>query len=422
MTPVAGSPSVRPRATTALYQTAARLWLTSAGLALLLPDDIRFGVWLPLHLALAGAVSVAISGAMQNFASTLTATAQPSPARTYAQFTLVNAGVGLVAIGRPAGVEALVAAGGASFALGILVLGDFLRSARRRSLHLRHRVPLAMYAFAVASVLVGATFGLLMGSGVAGGAYAGLRRGHAALNVLGWASATIVGTLVTLLPTVLRVRMPVWQGRWTAGAFAAGVALVATGLAIDATAVAAIGGAVLVIAVGGVAWLVTRVVRSPRRWPMPVTAGHFLAAVAWFCVGTVGLAVALLRGGAGFDGFREPFLVIFVGGWILQTLLGAWLYLLPMARPAHPDERRRSLVATELGGRVQVVALNAGLVLLALRAWELVPGAVGPYGAGLAIGAAAVALAKAWAYPLLGRFVGMEGRGVGVWGGRGMAG
>jgi hypothetical protein len=62
-----------------LYQTAARVWLTAAALSLLLPPADRLVLWLPLHLALAGAISVAISGAMQTFALALTAT--PSPSR-----------------------------------------------------------------------------------------------------------------------------------------------------------------------------------------------------------------------------------------------------------------------------------------------------------------------------------------------------
>jgi hypothetical protein len=42
------------------------VWLTLAALCSCCPRPIAVG-WLPLHLALAGAVSTAISGAMQNF-------------------------------------------------------------------------------------------------------------------------------------------------------------------------------------------------------------------------------------------------------------------------------------------------------------------------------------------------------------------
>jgi hypothetical protein len=99
---------------------------------------------------------------------------------------------------------------------------------------------------------------------------------------------------------------------------------------------------------------------------VPVAAKHLLLAVAWFETGVLALTVALVRGLDAFAAFREPYLAIFALGWAIQTLLGAWLYLLPMARPGHPDARRRQLAAIELGGTVQLLALNAGVLLLAL--------------------------------------------------------
>ena len=64
-------------------------------------------------------------------------------------------------------------------------------------------------------MLVGGTLGALMGSrtvSIAG--YAQVRHAHLTANVLGWASLTVVGTLITLLPTALRVRMPQRRDGW----------------------------------------------------------------------------------------------------------------------------------------------------------------------------------------------------------------
>jgi len=97
------------------------------------------------------------------------------------------------------------------------------------------------------------------------------------------------------------------------------------------------------------------------------------------------------------------FLAIFVCGWVLQTLLGAWQYLLPMARPGHPDERRRWLAAVEVGGTVQVLALNLGVALLALSGADALPASAARAGAILALAGAILALGKAWAFPALGR-------------------
>jgi nitrite reductase (NO-forming) len=395
---------------------AARAWLTAAVLTLLLPLDARRGIWLPLHLALAGAVSVAISGAMQNFALTLTAAPAPSGAVVAAQFALVNLGAAAIAIGYPAGLDALVAVGGVAFVASAALLGSLVLRARRIGLNRRHALPIAMYLAAVVAVLVGASFGALIGSlAVSGSTWVALRGAHLTLNVLGWVSLTIAGTLVTLLPTVLRVRMPSWHGGATGVALAAGVAAIATGLATSSRPVAAAGGVSFAAGALGLGWMVARVLRTPRRWPVPVAAKHLLSAIAWFVLGSLTLPV-VLAGRAPFPGFREPYLAIFVLGWAVQTLLGAWQYLLPMARPGHPDVRRRQLAGIEIGGTLQVLALNVGVGLLALAGAGWVGGMAGAVGAGLALGGGGVALAKAWVFGPLGRAPVLGARELDVWG------
>ncbi len=409
---------MRPRTTARLYSIAARGWMTAAGLALLLPARDRLSIWLPLHLALAGAVSVAISGTMQSFAAALTASPAASSQVVWAQLLLVNLGAALIAVGRPSGNPGLVAIGGAGFLLGILLLGLMVANARRRGLNRRHPLPLAMYGLAITCLLTGGTFGALLGSGSVHDPilYLALRRAHMTLNVLGWVSLTIAGTLVTLLPTVLRIRMPSWHAAATGGLLAGGVVLLAGGFALRWPPVAAIGSVAYACGALGLAWMVRHAMATPRRWPVPLSAKHMALAVGWFTCGAVALAVAVVRGTASFDAFRLVFLTVFVGGWVIQTLLGAWLYLLPMARPAHPDERRGFLAAVEFGGWLQIVALNAGLLLMALRGVGWAPGLVGSAGVGLALGGAGIALLKAWTFPFLSRQPVISARARAVWG------
>lgn len=409
---------MRPRTVARLYYLSARLWLTAAGLALLLPASARRGIWLPLHLTLAGAVTVSISGAMQNFASALTAAPSAPAAAVWAQFVLVNVGAVLIAAGYPGGHPLLVELGGAAFLVGIALLGWMVWRAWIQGLNRRHRVPMAMYGGAVLSLLAGGTIGALIGSGAVRDplVWLALRRTHMTVNVLGWVSLTIAGTLVTLLPTVLRIRMPVWHGGLTAIGLSGGLTILALGLSLGAIPLAAVGGVAYALGALGLLHLAVRSASAPRTWPVPLTAMHFVAAAAWFLGGTLALAVATIRGVASFDAFRQVFLVAFVGGWIVQALLGAWLYLLPMATPGHPDARRRSLAGAEFGGRLQLVTLNGGLLLMALRAAGWVADPVGAVGVGLAIGGGALALLKAWTFDLLGRSPVLSERLLAVWG------
>jgi nitrite reductase (NO-forming) len=409
---------VKPRTTTALYQTAARAWLTAAGLSLLLPPDRRLGLWLPLHLALAGAISTAISGAMQNFMLALTATPAPPAWLVRAQFTLVTTGAGAISVGMPTATPWLTGLGGSAFVAGTAILGWMLWRAWRKALNRRHAMPIAAYGAAVAFVVLGGTFGALLGSRVvAGEAYLQLRHAHMTTNVLGWASLTVVGTLVTLLPTALRVRMPPWRGRLVLGLLVGGLSAILLGWWAGATPILAAGGAAYAAGALGLVALVVAVLRVERTWGIPLAAMHMLGAAAWFVGGALGLGVALLDGVAGFDRFRLVFLTAFVGGWLVQVLLGAWSYLLPMGRPGHPDERRRSLAAFEALAPVQVVLLNGGLLLLAGRAAGWLGPAPADVGVVAALAGGGMALVKAWLFPILGRGPVDTDRARAVWGG-----
>ncbi|MEO8476239.1 MAG: hypothetical protein ABI572_04185 [Actinomycetota bacterium] len=407
---------MRPRATTALYQTAARVWLTLAALSFLVPLRWRLGLWLPLHLTLAGAVSTAISGAMQNFMLSLTASPDPPRRVVWAQFGLITAGAALIAVGMPTTTAWLTGLGGAAFVAAMVALGWMLRRAWRRALNIRHPVPLFAYAAAISFVLLGGTFGALMGSrAVTGAFYVQMKHAHMTANVLGFTSLTVVGTLITLLPTVLRVRMPQRRERLVVGLLTGGVVLQLAGWLADLTPVLATGGVVFAAGALGFMGFVAAVLRTDRTWAIPTAAFHMLAGFAWFVAGSVGLAIALVDGAAGFDRYREVFLSAFVGGWLVQVLLGAWSYLLPMARPGHPSERRRWLWVFERAAPAQVALLNAGLgLLVAVSAGWLGPG-LGRLGAVLAFTGGGLALAKVWLFAVADWPVSTE-RARAVWG------
>jgi nitrite reductase (NO-forming) len=409
---------VKPRSITALYQTTARAWLTAAALSLLLPPTARAGLWLPLHLALAGAIASAISGAMQNFVLALTATPPPGERLVLAQFALVTAGAASIAIGVPSSTAWLTAAGGTAFVAAMAILGWMLLRSWRRSLTRRHRLPIAAYGAAVAFVLLGGTFGALIGGQIASAElYVRLRHAHMTVNVLGFASLTVVGTLITLLPTVLRVRMPRWRGGIVLAALVAGVALQAFGWLSTWDGAVAAGGISFAAGALGVVWLVTSVLRVERSWAIPGAGVHLIAGVGWFVAGSLGLAGALFDGSAGFDRFRPYFLLAFVAGFLIQVLLGAWAYLLPMQRPGHPADRRRSLAAFELLMPLQVALLNGGLVILILVQAGWLAGQWDDVGTIAAFTGGAFALTKAWLFPLLGRGSVDTERARAIWGG-----
>jgi nitrite reductase (NO-forming) len=156
---------------------------------------------------------VAIAGAMQNFALTLSAAPDARPRIVWTQFLAANVAALLIAMGYATETGWLVAAGGVLFEVAVGVLAWLVARARRIGLNRRHLLPFAMYGAAIVAALAGGTLGAVVGGGIVDDAdLARAPSGAPTLNLLGWASLTIAGTLVTFLPTVLRIRMPVWHG------------------------------------------------------------------------------------------------------------------------------------------------------------------------------------------------------------------
>jgi nitrite reductase (NO-forming) len=395
-----------------VYQTTALVWLTLALASVFLPESARMEWWIPLHLALLGAVSVAISGAMQNFSSVLTATPAPPTPMVRSQYALVNAGAALIIVGHASHTRSVVGVGGACFLIAILLLGWMVVRAHRRAMHLRHRTPLLMYEAAVACLILGAAVGvrlaLLKGEDARG------LEAHMVLNVLGFATITIAGSLVTMLPTVLRVQMPAWRGRLTTGLLLAGVIVLAAGALSGHGFIVLPGSLLFAAGVGGLLEMVRRVAKVPRKWRVPVSAKHLALAICWLVIGSIVL-VAWRPAASRFLDFDATFELVFVCGWILQVLLGVWMYLLPMIRPGHPDERRRQLSAIEWGAAFELATVNVGLLLVFVSGFgdfgQVLPRA----GAALALVGTAFMLVKAWTFPWLGRVEFFSRRSLAVW-------
>jgi nitrite reductase (NO-forming) len=277
----------------------------------------------------------------------------------------VTSGAVLIAVELPSRNKSLVALGGAAFVCAIAILGWMLWRAWRLSVNRRHTLPLIAYAAAIASALVGVTLGALIGSGAVSGAqYADVRAAHMTLNVLGFASLTVVGTLVTLLPTVLRVRMPRSRPALVLWPLIGGLALMLAGFLLDLRVLLWAGGLVYAAGALGLLTVAVPVLRHERRWRVPAAGLHMFASVAWFIWGSLALAWALARGPEGFAAFRSTFLVAFVGGWLVQVL-------------------------------------NAGLILLVLWGAGRARSAVGQLGTVLALTGVGIALAKAWLFPVI---------------------
>ncbi len=360
-------------------------FLVASLLATLLPAQVRLGIWLPLHLALAGAATTAIAGVMPFFSAAFAA-APPSDARLrWAAVGAVALGAASVAGGVAAGQVSLAVSGGVGFVVGIALTGIATIRPMGGALGPSRGLVTQGYVVALCEVAVGATVATLYLAGWSPvvGDWAAAKPAHAWLNVVGFVSLVIATTLLHFFPTVVGARIAVRpSARITVVGLAAGAPLVALGSVLQWDIVARLGAVFVLAGALALAVYARRTWQTRARWTTDpgwhrFAMGGLVSAIAWFEVGMLIAAGRVLAFGAtpaawSIDTIAGPF----VAGWIGLTVVAAATHLVPAIGPGDPPAHARQ---RQLLGRVGVLRLavwNLGTASLSLGLLAHVPTAV----------------------------------------------
>ncbi len=354
-------------------------WLLGVAVVSLVHPFLPAPRWLMIHLLVLGAAGHSILVWSRYFADTLVRL-PATPRRVQSQrLLLFNVGALLVAIGVPGTLWWLVVVG----ALGIAVavgwhVGGLIRGLRT-GFASRFSSTIWFYIAAGALLLGGVTLGTWLAAHPGEPLHTRLQLAHVAVNLLGWIGLTVLGTVVTLGPTMLRTRivegaekhsrqaLPVLLGGITlvvAAAWADVVLLVAAGLLLYAV---------------GVVLVACPLVRTARRKP-PVSfpTWSLLAGMVWL----VGLLLVLVvhvawdvsRSGSWPEVGRtfEQYIPYLAAGFVAQVLLGALSYLIPVVMGGGPAAVRATNRDLDAGGALRVSLTNLGLLVCVLPVPSLV--------------------------------------------------
>ncbi|MBG0830116.1 multicopper oxidase domain-containing protein [Planomonospora sp. ID67723] len=404
--PPAGPPSgpARHRAPWHLRANALVVaWLGLTVAAAAVGDGLPAPRWLLIHVFLLGAVSTAILIWSEHFAVALLRARTPEPRWSLSRLALLNAATAAVLYGVTAGPAAVAVAGAGVIVAVVLWHAAALVRLTRRALPGRFGHVIAWYVCAAGALAAGGTLGGLLAAHVGHGAvHERLHAAHAQVNLLGWVGLTVLGTLFTLWPTVLRTRVP---ERTRLASLAGlrlavpGLALLTGGLLADLRWVAAAG--VAAYAAGAAAALLPLVEALRARRPHTGAAWMLGAGVVWFEVALAAdVVVVATRPAGGVAAALEPLLPLVLAGFVGQVLLGSLLHLLPAVLGGGPARFKENAALLERGWAVRLTALNAGVPLLALpvpRPLALLGWALVLASAAAFVVLAVTALTRAWA-------------------------
>ena len=355
--------------------------------------------WLMVHLLLLGAASTAVLVWSAHFAEAVRRKPLPGGHRDQAvRLGIHTAGAITVVAGMVGDRWPATVAGGAAISLAALWHVVALVRQGRGALGVRLGWTAWFFVASTALLPVGVAGGVLLARGAAGDVAARLHLAHVLILVLGWIGLAVVGTLVTLWPTMLRVALAEDTTRGARQGLAlllAGLGAVAAGAALDVRAVTVLGLAGYVAGLVRSAWPLIDEAR--RRRPDTFASRSVALAYGWLVLGATGWAVAVaIAPDWPTAQVRVTELVgPVVVGFTAQVLLGSLAHLGPMVLGGGPSAVRAAKAETERGGAARLVLVNGGLLVFLVPAPSLVR--VGLSVLVLAaLGAGMVTLVRAW--------------------------
>lgn len=344
-----------------------------------LPPMLRL---LHVHGALIGGVAQMILGAMLTFIPPLLMTGQGRSESHPVLFAFMNVGTLGILVGFWLQNYTVVGVSGLLVLVAFLSLvTDAIRQSR--SSLMSPPLNLWFYGIALIAVLAGLSIGLAMAFRVLPVAFLGQGRlAHIHLNLLGFVTLTIIGTMHNLFPTVLNTKLHSPRlARMTFFILPLAVVLLVAGFLLSNLWVQIVAGVILLAGVLLYSYNILRTWMDAGR-PSNIASDHFLLATL-FLVLTVPTGI-LVSVNFLWDPPGVPFgrlhLVAYAHlaliGFILQTIFGALSHLLPVSLAVgrvFSNKKRGPYLATlttivERWRVVQVTALTLGTISLALIA------------------------------------------------------
>ena len=349
-------------------------WMFGVIIAILVHRFIPKGGWLIVHMVTLGLITNSILIWSQHFTEALMKIKIPDSARgiQVTRIFALNGGIVLLMAGMilqdlmPQFYPLTVIG---ALAVGAMVAwhGYALLRQVKQALPSRFGATIRFYIAAAFLLPVGAVLGAMTAlPGLRGTLHSQFMLAHEAVNVLGFVGITVVGTLITFWPTMLRTKMV----ENALGTSVRALILMCVGVGVTTLAslfgMRPLAGAGLLVYLLGlliVAWVMVRTLRTKRSTefpPMSVGAGFI-----WLIIGVVWTAGLVFT--TPFEELRMSEVTpIFVAGFLLQVLLGAMSYLLPQRMGGGPAVVRASNkeFSRLAAGRVTVVNLSLIIFML----------------------------------------------------------
>lgn len=352
-------------------------WLTALFGIALFHRYVPESPWLLVHLLLLGAVTNAIFVWSAHFTDALLRRRTTPGSRRWqiGRLVVLNIGVVMVVAGMVTVEWFMTLAGSVIVGGAAAAHGTALALQAATALPSRFGATVRYYICASLALPFGAFLGAMLAGHPIERWHGRLVIAHITLNLLGWVGLTVMGTLVTLWPTMLRTRIAEGAERVARQALpvlVASVTVTVMGALAGVQGLAALGVAGYL---GGVIWAVRPLAQVARtKAPSAYATWSVMAAVVWLVGSLFGLVIALVTSPTWqlVSDRLELLITPLAAGFGAQLLLGALSYLGPVVLGGGPATVRGTQALLERGNALRAVLINLGLVVCVLPVPSLV--------------------------------------------------
>ncbi|MBC7464191.1 MAG: hypothetical protein H7227_08020 [Actinobacteria bacterium] len=324
--------------------------------------------WLTVHLLLLGAVTNGILTWGEHFVAALLWSRSQGRLRRLPLVLALNAGILGCLVGVEIKLHALVVV--SSLVVGgiIFIYVWGIHRSISETLNKRYVGLIRYYQYAGLAIILGISLGTV-------GVFipheelwhSKLALAHVHVNLMGWVGLTIIGTLITFWPTILRTPMhpkAVKFGEKGLRFLVFGVALVIVAAVLDIRVLVAVGD--LIYLAGAAVALTPAALVIRQRVPDRASSWMVATGVVGFVVLIALDIVTALQSNSAesfFEAIEDHSLIIFVV-WLLPIFLGSLTYLLPMTLGRGPKVNRELEAIINYGWRLRVFLLPISSFLL----------------------------------------------------------
>lgn len=345
--------------------------------------------WLLVHMVTLGLVTTSIMIWGQHFAEALLKTrlAEQTRSSQVARIWGLTASIVLTMAGMLAALPLLTVLGAVGVSAMILWYAFALGAQLKAALAPRFAFVVRAYLMAACLLPFGAVLGAVLAFSPGEPWQGRVLLAHQVVNILGFVGITVSATLLTLWPTVLRTTIDPAKAMRASRflvVMVIGTLIAMLGALVDNVLVGLAGLALYVLGqlvIGALLIALARQsARQVRREPLPLFPVLSIGAGAlWFlgtCVALWGLWFSSIGSSDGSPvtsplnfsltaARLHDLSVPFVAGFLLQVLLGAMSYLLPVSMGGGPRALKASLAVMSRGAVFRVVTLNLALGMFA---------------------------------------------------------